>query len=99
MQFTNQKLAYMDDGLSKLKITFLVYQNGGWRESFHSMQLAEFNSFVLNFIDFVQIQKNYPDSINLNGLGFIRRAVVSYDILPSAWQECVSLDLEKPFHV
>ena len=34
------------------------------------MQLAEFNSLVLKFIDFVQIQKIYHDSIDLNSTGF-----------------------------
>ena len=36
------------------------------------MQLAEFNSPVLKFIDFVQIQKICHDSIDLNSIGFVK---------------------------
>ena len=42
----------------------------------HTMQLAKFNSFVLNFIGFASIQQNCHDSINFNIVDLASSALV-----------------------
>ena len=54
--------AYRDDGKSEATVTYPLFQNGGSR-----------GSFVVNFVDHVQIQKIYHDSINLNSVGFLKQ--------------------------